>query len=114
MSGPRDRYVDFRKNTPRQSAAALKYDPQSSEAPEVLATGRGLIAEEIIAVAKANGVPLHEDAALVEALARIDAGELIPRELYGVVAEVLAFVYRLDAEVGAAAAEATAKRAHKR
>lgn len=113
MSSPNDRYVDFRKNRRRPAAAALSYDPAGSEAPEVLATGRGLIADEIIQIAKEHGVPLHEDAALVEALARLDAGDLIPRELYAVVAEVLAFVFRLDADLGAAAAEATARRAGK-
>lgn len=112
---PPPRYVDFRKNAPpRPAAAALRYDPTSPEAPELIATGRGMVAEEIIAIAKEHGVPLHEDAALVEALARIDVGDLIPRELYAVVAEVLAFVFRLDAEAGARAEEGAARRAASR
>ena len=113
MSGrpPSQRFVDFRKNIPaRPAAAALHYDPASPGAPELIATGRGMAAEEIIAIAKEHGVPLHEDAALVEALARIDVGEFIPRELYAVVAEVLAFVFRIDAEAGARAEEAVARR----
>ena len=112
---PSERYIDFRKNIPaRPAAAALRYDPTSPEAPELIATGRGMAAEEIIAIAAQHGIPLHEDAALVEALSRIDVGELIPRELYAVVAEVLAFVFRLDAETGARAAAAAAQRAQTR
>jgi len=106
MNGRRERYVDLRKNAPRQAAAALHYDPASGEAPEVLATGHGIIAANIVKLAVEHGVPLHQDAALVEALARLDIGDLIPRELYAVVAEVLAFVSRLDTEVGAARAQA--------
>lgn len=92
-------FFDFRKRTaPRPAAAALRYDPVGSEPPEIVAAGRGVTAEEIVRVARENGVPLHEDAELVEALARLDLSERIPRELYVVVAEVLAYVYRVDAE----------------
>lgn len=100
------RFYDFRKNVaPRTAAAALKYDPTGDSAPEVVATGRGLIADEIVRIANENGVPLHEDAGLVEALARLDLSSEIPRELYTVVAEVLAYVFRVDAEA--------AKRSHR-
>lgn len=93
------RYYDFRKKTgSRAAAAALKYDPVSNDPPEVLAAGQGLVAEEIIAIAKEHDVPLHEDAGLVEALSRLEIGSFIPRELYVVVAEVLAWVYRVDAQ----------------
>lgn len=93
------RFYDFRKKVgERLTAAALKYDPVSYEAPEVVAAGRGLVAEEIVRVAREHGVPLHEDAQLVEALARLDLTEAIPRDLYVVVAEILAFVFRTDAE----------------
>ena len=51
-----------------------------------------------MAVAREHGVPLHQDPGLVEALAKLDIGTVIPRELYAVVAEVLAFVYSVDAE----------------
>ena len=92
-------FFDFRRGKEkRTAAAALRYDPVGSEPPEVLATGRGLTADEIVRVAKEHGVPLYEDAGLVEALARLDCSACIPRELYAVVAEVLAYVYRVDAE----------------
>jgi flagellar biosynthesis protein len=93
----KDRYYDFRKKTaPRAAAAALQYDPVSSEPPMVVAAGHGLVAEQIIAIAKAHDVPLREDPGLVEALSRLEVGSVLPRELYVVVAEVLAWVYRVD------------------
>ena len=96
MSG---RFYDFRKKVgPRAAAAALKYDPVGHDAPEVVAAGRGLIAEEIVRLAKEHNVPLLEDAQLVEALSRLNMTESIPRELYAVVAEVLAYVFRVDEE----------------
>lgn len=92
-------FFDFRKRVyKRPAAAALQYDPHKSEPPQVLATGRGVTAEQIVRVAKEHGVPLYEDAGLVEALAQLDLSEYIPRELYAVVAEVLAYVYRVDHE----------------
>lgn len=96
MSG----FFDFRKRVfKRPAAAALHYDPLKSEPPQVLAVGRGVSADEIVRIAKEHDVPLYEDAGLVEALARLDVAEFVPRELYAVVAEVLAYVYRVDAEM---------------
>jgi flagellar biosynthesis protein len=95
-------YYNARRNAPeRPAAAALHYDPAGTEPPEIIATGYGLVAEQIVAVAREHGVPLHQDAGLVEALAKLDIGTVIPRELYAVVAEVLAFVYAVDAEAAA-------------
>ncbi len=95
-------FYDNRRNAPpRAAAAALHYDPVGSAPPEIIATGRGLIADEIVALAHKHGVPIHEDAGLVEALAKLDVGTALPRELYAVVAEVLAFVFSVDAEAGA-------------
>ena len=92
-------YFDARRNAPDLPvAAALHYDPEGSDAPEIVATGRGLTAEAILQIAREHNIALHQDAGLVEALSRLDVGTLIPRELYAVVAEVLAFVYLVDAE----------------
>ena len=100
-------FYDFRKKVaPRPTAAALKYDPTGNEPPQVTAVGRGLVAEEIVRVAKEHGIPLHEDAELVNALARLNLSDCIPHELYAVVAEVLAYVFRVDAEA--------ARRSHSR
>ncbi len=96
MSG----FFDFRKRVfKRPAAAALQYDPLKAEPPQVVAVGRGVTAEEIVRVAKEHNVPLYEDAGLVEALARLDVSDCVPRELYAVVAEVLAYVYRVDAQM---------------
>jgi flagellar biosynthesis protein len=91
------RFFDFRKSVfKRPAAAALHWDPVSNEPPEVMAVGRGITAETIVQIAKERGIPIYEDPGLVEALARLDVSDYIPRELYAVVAEVLAYVYRID------------------
>jgi len=91
------RYYDARRTpTERAAATALSYDPVGSEPPTIVAAGTGLVAERIIELAREHGIPLHADAGLVEALARLEIGSVIPRELYTVVAEVLAFVYAVD------------------
>lgn len=92
------RFFDFRKSVfKRPAAAALQWDPLASEPPEVVAVGRGINAETIVRIAKEHNIPLYEDPGLVEALARLDVSDYVPRELYTVVAEVLAYVYRVDA-----------------
>jgi len=94
----RDRFFDMRKpREPRHAAAALQYDPVKTKAPEVVAVGRGEIADQITKIAKQNKIPIHADKGLVEALTQLEVGALIPRELYVVVAEVLSWVYLLDA-----------------
>jgi len=82
-------------DTPKK-AVALRYDRTRDDAPRVAAAGRGNVAENIIAAARAHGVPLHEDANLVETLAALELDTTIPPELYRAVAEVLAFIYRLN------------------
>jgi len=77
-------------------AVALKYDRKKDNAPRVIAKGRGEIAEKIIEVAKANNVPLREDKNLIQILEALDLETEIPPELYRAVAEVLAFIYRLN------------------
>jgi flagellar biosynthesis protein len=79
-----------------KEATALRYE-QGSNAPQVVATGRGLIAERIIAEARAAGIPVREEPALAEALAKLPIDTEIPPELYTAVAETLAWAYRLDA-----------------
>jgi flagellar biosynthesis protein len=77
-------------------AVALKYDGKKDKAPRVVARGRGAIAEKIMAVARDNDVPLHEDKNLVQILEALELETEIPPELYRAVAEVLAFIYRLN------------------
>lgn len=80
----------------RKQAAALSYDQQSHEPPRVSALGKGKIAENIIEKAAEHEVPIIEDPSLVELLSELNINETIPEELYQAVAEVFAFVYRLD------------------
>ena len=76
-------------------AIALGYDPEQDPAPRVLASGQGVIAEQILAIARDKGVPIREDPILAAALATVELEAVIPPELYALVAEVLAYVYRL-------------------
>lgn len=86
----------------RTKAAALRYDPARGDAaPRVVAAGDGAFAERIIARAEEAGVPLHEDPGLAAALALLEREELIPEELYLVIAQVLAWAYRVDQREGA-------------
>ncbi|MDP8245412.1 MAG: EscU/YscU/HrcU family type III secretion system export apparatus switch protein [Candidatus Hinthialibacter antarcticus] len=80
----------------RKRAVALKYDAEDKQAPTVTAKGQGEIAERIIALAEQHDVPLYEDPDLVEVLSSIDLGREIPEDLYKAVAEVSAFVYRMN------------------
>jgi flagellar biosynthesis protein len=79
-----------------KKAAALKYDPTQDGAPKVTAKGSGMVAERIIELAKREGIPIQEDPDLVGALLTLDFYEEIPPHLYKAVAEILAFVYRLN------------------
>lgn len=83
-----------------KAAAALRYSPKEGDkAPIVVASGRGYVAEEILVVARRHNIPLRHDPALAGALAALDVGSTIPPELYKAVAEVIAFVYRLNGKV---------------
>lgn len=77
-----------------QTAIALHYDGRN--APRVTAKGHGLVAEQILALAREHNVPLHEDPHLAELLSRLDLGDEIPRALYTAVAQVIAFAYYLN------------------
>ena len=81
---------------PREKAVALLYDESSSAAPKVIASGSGKIAERIIKAAEEAGVHIQKDPNLVELLAKVPVGKEIPTALYTTVAEVLAFVYRVN------------------
>ncbi|WP_044893785.1 FlhB-like flagellar biosynthesis protein [Bacillus alveayuensis] len=79
-----------------KQAIALTYRPDKDEAPIVTAKGKGYVAEKIIEMAKEHQVPIQEDASLVELLSKLRINETIPEELYQVVAEIFAFVYRVE------------------
>lgn len=78
-----------------REAIALAYR-QTDAAPRVVARGKGLIAEEIIARAREHGVYVHESPELVALLTQVDIDEHIPPQLYMAVAELLAWLYRIE------------------
>lgn len=92
-----DNYSDQPPTPNRSLAIALHYSGKG--APRVVAKGGGLVADNIIATARAHGVPLDEDAALAGALARVELGREIPRELYLAVAQVLAFAWSVSKKI---------------
>ncbi|MCH4192221.1 MAG: EscU/YscU/HrcU family type III secretion system export apparatus switch protein [Butyrivibrio sp.] len=87
--------AEERKSKIKQ-AIALGYDPGEDNAPKVIASGKGILAEKIIEKAKEENIPVHQDNKLADTLSRLDIGEMIPPELYEVVAEILVFVDAMD------------------
>ena len=83
------------EDDPLKSAVALAYS-QTDQSPRVVAKGRGLIAEPIILRAREHGVYVHESPELVSLLMQIDLDQRIPPQLYLAVAELLAWIYRLE------------------
>ncbi len=81
-------------------AVALRYDMKTGQAPKVTAKGSGFVAEQIIKVAQKNAVPIYQNKTLASVLLAVDLDREIPEDLYKAVAEVLAYVYRLDQKTG--------------
>jgi flagellar biosynthesis protein len=77
------------------TATALQYDGARDAAPRVVASGKRKMAEQILALARQNHIPIHDDPVLAAALSSVHVGEEIPPALYQVVAEVLAYIYRV-------------------
>ncbi|MGQ8364644.1 EscU/YscU/HrcU family type III secretion system export apparatus switch protein [Glaciecola sp. 1036] len=79
----------------KSKAVGLKYDGAKSS-PKVIAKGEGQIADEILAIAQAHGILVHEDEELMQVLSQLDLGQEIPEALYLVIAELIAFSYLLQ------------------
>ena len=84
------RYAD-----PRRAAVAVSYD-ESETAPRVVAKGYGKLADTIVRVARENGLYVHESSELVGLLMQVDLDSHIPPQLYLAIAELLAWLYRLE------------------
>ena len=91
----------------RQSAVALSYTDKS-KAPVVVAKGYGVVAESIMREARANGLYVHASADLVKLLMQVDMDQQIPPQLYLAVAELMAWIYRLEGDAETTA-ESSAK-----
>jgi flagellar biosynthesis protein len=89
---------DEKNNEPHlpRRAVALRYNRNKEDAPRLVAKGSGYLAERIIEIAQAHGVTIYEDKELIELLAKLELYQVIPVELYQVIAEILAFVYRIN------------------
>ncbi|MBD5136439.1 MAG: flagellar biosynthesis protein FlhB [Lachnospiraceae bacterium] len=79
----------------KKTAIALQYE-KGFDAPTVVATGKGILAEKIISKAGEENVPIYKDEKLAKSLSSLEIGDTIPPELYGVVAEILVFVDNMD------------------
>lgn len=88
------------KNIADKKAVALKYEPRKNVAPKLVAKGRGYVAENILEAAQKNAVPVYQNKSLVNMLMALELDKEIPAELYTTVAEILAYVYRIDKRKG--------------
>ncbi|MFG6384126.1 MAG: EscU/YscU/HrcU family type III secretion system export apparatus switch protein [Lachnospiraceae bacterium] len=75
----------------QKTAVAIAYNPGEA-APKIIATGKGHVAERIIEKAKEDNIPFYRDDKLAKTLSKLEIGDMIPPELYEVVAEILVFV----------------------
>jgi flagellar biosynthesis protein len=87
---------DMEKNKKNLTAIALEYNPAEEDAPRVIASGKGQVAERIIEEAKKSDVPVHQDGKLASTLSKLEIGDMIPPELYEAVAEILVFVDAME------------------
>jgi flagellar biosynthesis protein len=83
-----------------KEAVALKYNQEEASSPVLVAKGKGDTAQRIIQTATEHEIPIQEDSSLVHLLSKLEIEENIPEELYEVVAELFAFIYKLDKEAG--------------
>ena len=91
------RDADVVITNPTHIAVALKYDPDKTPAPKVVAKGKGEIAMRIREIAAKHGVPIIERRPLAQALySNVKVGQIIPVEMYEVFVEIMAYVYRLS------------------
>lgn len=99
------------KHDPREAAVALAYRSGQS-GPQVVAKGRGLIAETIISEGRTHGIYVHESPELVSLLMQVDLDQHIPPQLYQAVAELLAWLYKMETsrDLGLAPADESAAR----
>ncbi len=84
----------------QQAAVALGYDQSIGAAPHVLAAGFGHVAKSILSIAREHDIHIHHDTQLAPLLAKVPVGQEIPEEAYQVVAQLLAFLYQTDQNMG--------------
>ena len=87
--------MDTKAGEKEKTAVAIAYNPGEA-APKIIATGKGYLAEKIIEKAKEEKIPFYRDNKLAKTLSKLEIGDMIPPELYDVVAEILVFVDGMD------------------
>ncbi len=85
-----------KNNKTKLKAAAISYDLNSDDAPKIIASGQGTIAEKILEAARENDITIEENQDIIDILVQLNIGEEIPPELYQAVAEILSFIYHLE------------------
>jgi flagellar biosynthesis protein len=102
MPRKRSRPIEEPETDPNAEAkaVALRYDMERDKAPKVVAKGKGYVAENIMAAAQKAAVPVYQNKTLVNMLMALDIDREIPPELYRAIAEVMAYVYRIDKHAG--------------
>lgn len=88
------------ENIKDKQAVALRYDVEKDTAPRVIAKGKGHVAEHILETAQKNTIPVYQNKTLVNMLMALDIDREIPPELYKAIAEVMAYVYKMDKAKG--------------
>ena len=88
--------MDDKKQTSVPEAVAIRYDRERENAPRVVAKGRGIVAQQLTAIAKKHAVPVYQNQSVTQLLMAVELDREIPPELYQAIANVLAYVYRLD------------------
>lgn len=96
-SDPSDKNFPAGEKAKQQIAIALEDTPESETAPRITATGKGAVAEQIIAIALASGVKVRKDADLAEVLSVLEVDSVVPVEVLATISEILAYVYRANA-----------------
>ena len=81
---------------PVSKAAALTYDREKDAAPRLSAKGRGQLAARIVDIARQHNIPIQRDADLIEILEKVDIDSEVPLEVYAVVAEIFAYLYKVN------------------
>ena len=79
----------------KKKAVALGYNRSQDNAPKVLASGAGEVANKIISLAKEHDIPIKEDPDLIEILSKVEVDQEIPPNLYKAVAEIFSFLYKI-------------------
>lgn len=80
----------------RKSASVLKYEENQDVSPKLIAKGKGIVADHILKEAEKHEIPVRKDPSLTELLSQLEINQSIPEELYQAVAEVFAFIYKVD------------------